>query len=66
MERLQQVLILLGYHDHLEPWHRNNIVKAISDFASLKNDGELVKACEKELDRIYDSVPADQKVPRSK
>jgi hypothetical protein len=66
MERLQQALALLGYADHLEWWHRRNLVSAISEFAEISQDGELAKACEREIERIHASLPPDQRPLRHK
>jgi hypothetical protein len=60
MERLQQALALLGYAEHFEWWHRRNLISAISDFAQLSQDGELEKACEREIGRIHASLSPDQ------
>jgi len=57
MERLQQALALLGYANHFEWWHRRNLVSSILDFAQLSEDGELEKACEREIQRIHASLP---------
>jgi len=61
MERLQQALALIGYADHLEWWQRRNLVSSISEFAETSQDGELVKACEREIERIHASLPPDQR-----
>ena len=61
MEQLQQALALLGYADHLEWWHRRNLVSAISEFAEIREDAELEKAWEREIGRIHASLPPDQR-----
>lgn len=66
MERLQQALALLRYADPLEPWHRNNLVAAISEFALVNHDSELQTVCEQEFERIRATSPPDRWAPRRK
>lgn len=52
MERLTQVLDLLGYRPGQARHVRSNLLSAIMLFASSQEDAELEAACESELQKV--------------